>query len=356
MRRVTLAVRYVESPAKGFDPVLAEERGSAVLQEGGHAGLSSRQGETGAPIRGSRRPDILLLAMAGRAHEMIESSDAVRIALHDLGGPSGTTTPVLLFSHATGLHGRVWEPMASFLSDRFRCVSLDLRGHGMSELPPGAGLAWSGMVDDIRAALDSDHLPVGPLHGVGHSMGGAALVLAAAARPDAFRSLWMYEPVIVPPEDRPLFDGDNPMSEAAIRRRNEFDSLDQAYENYRSKPPLDQLHPEALRAYVDGGFARTPDGSVTLRCRPSTEAEVFRRPRPAVRGTPSIHWRYRWPSWSDVPRTSGPEAFAPEIAAALLRGTLVERPHLGHFGPLEDPAAMAADVADWVRRNSSRVT
>ena len=342
----------MESPAKGFDPVLAEERGSAVLQEGGHAGLSSRQGETGAPIRGSRRPDILLLAMAGRAHEMIESSDAVRIALHDLGGPSGTTTPVLLFSHATGLHGRVWEPMASFLSDRVRCVSLDLRGHGMSELPPGAGLAWSGMVDDIRAALDSDHLPVGPLHGVGHSMGGAALVLAAAARPDAFRSLWMYEPVIVPPEDRPLFDGDNPMSEAAIRRRNEFDSLDQAYENYRSKPPLDQLHPEALRAYVDGGFARTPDGSVTLRCRPSTEAEVFRRA--ATSGAWDAVDSLEIPVAIVVgrPEDIGPGAFAPEIAAALLRGTLVERPHLGHFGPLEDPAAMAADVADWVRRNS----
>ena len=342
----------MESPAKGFDPVLAEERGSAVLQEGGHAGLSSRQGETGAPIRGSRRPDILLLAMAGRAHEMIESSDAVRIALHDLGGPSGTTTPVLLFSHATGLHGRVWEPLASFLSDRFRCVSLDLRGHGMSELPPGAGLAWSGMVDDIRAALDSDHLPVGPLHGVGHSMGGAALVLAAAARPDAFRSLWMYEPVIVPPEDRPLFDGDNPMSEAAIRRRNEFDSLDQAYENYRSKPPLDQLHPEALRAYVDGGFARTPDGSVTLRCRPSTEAEVFRRA--ATSGAWDAVDSLEIPVAIVVgrPEDIGPGAFAPEIAAALLRGTLVERPHLGHFGPLEDPAAMAADVADWVRRNS----
>ncbi len=286
---------------------------------------------------------------------MIESVDGVRIALHDLGGPSGTGTPVLLFSHATGLHGRVWEPMASFLSDRFRCVSLDLRGHGMSELKPGAGLAWSGMADDVLAVLDSDRLPVGPLHGIGHSMGGAALVMAAAARPDVFRSLWLYEPVIVPPEDRPLFDGDNSMSEVATRRRHEFDSLDQAYENYRSKPPLDQLHPDALRAYVDGGFAPTPEGSVTLRCRPGIEAEVFRRA--ATSGAWATVGSLEIPVAIVVgrPEGMGPGAFAPAIAAALPRGALIERPQHGHFGPLEDPADMAADVADWVRRNSLRV-
>ena len=217
--------------------------------------------------------------MAGDGPEMIDSSDGVRIALHDLGGPhSGATTAVLLFSHATGLHGRVWEPMASFLSDQFQCVSVDLRGHGMSELQPEAPLAWSGMADDLLAVLDSGRFPSGPVHGIGHSMGGAALVLAAARRPDALRSLWLYEPAIVPTtEGGPLPDGDNPMSEGAARRRDRFDSLDHAYEHYRSKAPLDQLHPDALKAYVDGGFALAPDGSVTLRCWPSTEAEVFRQ-------------------------------------------------------------------------------
>jgi hypothetical protein len=34
---------------------------------------------------------------------------------------------------------------------------------------------------------------------------------------------------------------------------------------------------------------------------------------------------------------------------AMPRATLVTRPHLGHFGPLEDPAGMAADVEAWLR-------
>ena len=287
--------------------------------------------------------------MAEATHEVILSSDGVRIVLHHLGGPSGNAaTPVLLFSHATGLHGRVWEPMASFLNDEFCCVSVDLRGHGMSTLPPAAAVAWSDMADDLLAALSADHFPVGPLHGIGHSMGGAALVLAAARRPTAFRSLWLYEPVIVPTEDGPLADGENPMSEAAARRRDHFDSPEQAYENYRSKPPLNQLHPDALRAYVEGGFSPSPDGSVSLRCRPSVEADVFREA--AASGA--------WNSMATVevpvavvagrPEEFGPGAFAPAIANALPIGTFIERSRLGHFGPLEDPAAMAADVAAWV--------
>ena len=298
-------------------------------------------------------PGSLSLAMADGVHEMIESSGGVRIALHDLGGPkSNNRAPVLLFAHATGFHGRVFGPLASHLNDRFRCVALDLRGHGASEMPPGAGLAWSGMADDIMAALGSGRIPLGSLHGIGHSMGGAALVLAAARRPDVFRSLWLFEPVIVPSDDG-LPSGDNPMSEGATRRRERFDSLEQAYENYRSKPPLDQLHPDTLRAYVTGGFSSDPDGSVTLRCRPSIEAEVFRHA--GASGT-----------WGNVAALAipvavvagrahevGPGAFAPAIADALPRGELIERPRLGHFGPLEDPDAMAEDVSAWVQSHPS---
>jgi pimeloyl-ACP methyl ester carboxylesterase len=259
---------------------------------------------------------------------------------------------VLLFSHATGLHGRVWEPMASFLRGQFRCVALDLRGHGLSELKSGVGLDWSGMADDVLAVINSDRFPPGPRHGIGHSMGGAALVLAAARQPDAFRSLWLYEPVIFPSEGWPLPDGGNPMSEVAARRRDRFASFDEAYANYRSKAPLDQLHPDALRAYVDGGFASTGDGSVILRCRPSTEAEVFRHA--AGNGAWAAVASLDVPVAVVVGRRDepGPASFAPNTAAALPLGTLVERPHLGHFGPLEDPAAMAEDVAGWVTRHA----
>jgi pimeloyl-ACP methyl ester carboxylesterase len=283
------------------------------------------------------------------APHFVTSTDGVRVAVHDLGGPGAPDAPILLFSHATGFHARVWEPMASSLSTQFRCVGIDYRGHGLSELPSDVGLEWSGMADDAEAVLESIGSSV-PMYGIGHSMGGAALVLAAARRPDTFRSLWLYEPVLMPPDRWPtLPSGSNPMSEAARRRRDRFESVDDALANYASKPPLNQLTADALRAYVDGGFARQPDGSIVLRCRPETEAAVFEQASSS--GAWGVLDQLLLPVAivAGRPDGVGPVEFAPDAAGALPRGTLIRRPHLGHFGPLEEPGEMAQDLAAWIK-------
>ena len=295
---------------------------------------------------------------------MIPSTQGVRLALHDLGGPDDPTAPVLLFAHATGFHGRVWEPTAAPLTDRYRCLAVDLRGHGVSETPDGASLHWSNLADDVLAVLDSDRIgSEREVHGIGHSLGCAALVLAASRRPGLLRSLWLYEPAIIgpaatAPPGSPAPSGfpdspqsPNPMADAALRRRATFASYDEAIANFAKKPPLNELHPDALAAYVRGGFALQADGSVTLRCSPATEAEFFRgagnneafealsmldAPVALVAGRPDEY---------------GPVTFVPANLAQLRRGTLVERRHLGHFGPLEDPQGMARDIADWVEAN-----
>jgi hypothetical protein len=46
----------------------------------------------------------------------------------------------------------------------------------------------------------------------------------------------------------------------------------------------------------------------------------------------------------DEPGMPAPASFGPPAADALPRGRLVTHPELGHFGPMEDPAAIAADV------------
>lgn len=282
-------------------------------------------------------------------HTFISSSDGVRIAVHDLGGPTDARAPILLFSHATGFHGRVWAPMASHLCHRYRCLAIDHRGHGLSRLPRGANLAWSSMGNDTMAVLVSDLIgPHRTVYGVGHSMGGAALALAAGQRATRLGSLWLYEPVIAPPGTLIPAGSSNPMADGAERRRAGFPSFRDAESNYSSKPPLNQLHPEALHAYVVGGFAPQPDGSVRLRCEPTTEAEVFRGA-----GTSDV-----WNTFSDLElpigivagrsESFGPSAFVPEMVRSQPGAVLIERPELGHFGPLEDPASMAGDLELWV--------
>ena len=290
----------------------------------------------------------------GTEPTLITSSEGVRIAVYDLGAPVGDVdAPVILFSHATGFHGLVWQPMAAQLRDRFHCIAIDHRGHGQTEMPSTASLVWSHMGNDVLAVLDSGLAAPGvPVHAVGHSMGGASLVLAAARRPNVFRSLWLYEPVIVPPGFLPSGTGPNPMADAAARRRVSFDSYDQAFTNYASKPPLNQLHPDALRAYVEGGFSLEADGSVKLRCAPESEANVYRGAGDS--GAWDVLAELDLPIAIVAGRHGegfGPVHFAPAVVEALSRGTLIERRHLGHFGPLEDPTSMAADVRAWVEAN-----
>jgi pimeloyl-ACP methyl ester carboxylesterase len=293
---------------------------------------------------------------------MITSTGGVRVALHDFGGPDDPAAPVLLLAHATGFHGRVWEPTATSLTDRYRCLALDLRGHGMSETPEGTSLAWGGMGDDVLAVLDRDH--VGghrdgdrdgdrEVHGIGHSLGCAALVLAASRRPGLFRSLWLYEPAIVEPRAMAPTDSSapNPMADAALRRRATFTSYDEAIANYAKKAPLNELRPDSLEAYVRGGFAPQADGTVTLRCSPATEAEVFRGAGNNEAFAALSTLELPVALVAGRPDAFGPVTFVPANLAQLPRGTLVERPHLGHFGPLEDPPGMARDIAAWVEAN-----
>lgn len=274
----------------------------------------------------------------------VTSSGGVPIALHDLGGDG----PLLLAAHATGFCAGVWRPLAGHLVDTWHVVALDFRAHGDSPAPADGDLSWDRMADDVLAVVD--HLGERPLLGLGHSMGGAALVLAEQARPGTFRSLYLFEPILFPARPEALAASEHPLAEGSLRRRPEFPSAQAAYDNFASKPPLSALHPDALRAYVDHGFAPRPDGSVELKCRREDEAQVFRvgvehrgydhLPEVACPATVAA---------GALP-TGGPADLAPLVAERLPSAEFVAHDGLGHFGPLEDPARIAADV----RRSFSR--
>ena len=52
-------------------------------------------------------------------------------------GPADAPVLVLLHSLGTSLH--VWDAQAAALAGRFRVVRPDLRGHGLTSVPPGRG-------------------------------------------------------------------------------------------------------------------------------------------------------------------------------------------------------------------------
>ncbi|MEO7398597.1 MAG: alpha/beta hydrolase, partial [Ilumatobacteraceae bacterium] len=195
------------------------------------------------------------------------------IAVHDLGGEGRTA----LYAHATGFHGHCWKPVADHLPDLHN-IAYDARGHGESLLGPEWEVAdtvdWRVYGADA-AAVATELQHDGPVIGVGHSMGGAALLMAALDHPEQFSGLVVYEPIAMPRDATPRAANDHALAIGARKRRAAFASFEDAIANYRSKPPLNVFAADSMEMYVRNGFAPGADGQVHLKCRPEHEARTY---------------------------------------------------------------------------------
>jgi len=273
--------------------------------------------------------------------ERIPSTDGVELAVYDFGG----TGPNLLTGHATGFHGRVYDPMLERL-EGFRRISVDLRGHGDSAAPEGLDYRWESCAEDLLAVVDALDLGArGPLFGFGHSMGAAALLMIAPRQPGLFGGLVCYEPVIYPPG---VTDDDARLGvwvERTTYRRQRFASHEAAVANFAAKLPYSLLDPAALEAYVRPGFASGDNGEVVIKCRPDVEAQLslMGPPHHPPAGLRDVH----------CPATlmrgpvllPGPAYWAQAIVNELPDVDFTEIEGLGHLGPLEDPEQVATLVA-----------
>lgn len=274
--------------------------------------------------------------------------DGGRLALHRWGTPPPSAPPVLL-AHATGFHGRVWAPVAAgLLTAGWAPVSFDFRGHGGSDPSPDGTYAWSEFAEDVAVVLDALGPATSGLVAAGHSKGAAALLLAELARPGRVGRLWCFEPIIFPALE-PLPPAENPLSVGARKRRAVWASREEAYASYASRPPFDVLHPDALAAYVDWGFADRSDGQVELRCAPEHEARIY-----MMGGNHGLYARLGAITTPTLvvagERTNAiVPALAADLADRLPHGRLEVWEGRGHFGPLEDPDRAVRSLIAFAR-------
>lgn len=188
-----------------------------------------------------------------------------RLALWQQGGQA--SLPAIFFAHATGFHARCWDQIIARLPDR-HCYALDILGHGQSDKPaPPYRWRWFGE----QVASVCRQLEVRDMVGVGHSMGGHAITLAAALAPECFRSLLLIDPVIRPESQ---YAGPWIESHFARKRRNHWSSPDEMFERFRDRDPFRAWDPQVLRDYCDYGLRREGDAFV-LACPPEIEGAIY---------------------------------------------------------------------------------
>lgn len=98
--------------------------------------------------------------------------------------------PALLFSNSLGTDLRIWDAVVDALSDRWRCVRMDKRGHGLSALGD-APITIERYAADALGVLDS--LGVSRAVMVGVSIGGMITQATYLARPAIFAGLMMCD-------------------------------------------------------------------------------------------------------------------------------------------------------------------
>lgn len=97
--------------------------------------------------------------------------------------------PPLLLLAGLGMHGGGWQPVVPALAARRRLILIDNRGCGRSVTPPGP-YTVAQMAEEAVGVLD--HIGLGSLDVLGHSMGGFMAMHIAATYPTRVRRLVLY--------------------------------------------------------------------------------------------------------------------------------------------------------------------
>lgn len=252
------------------------------------------------------------------------SINSLTIHYRDWGDPQ--LSPLVIL-HGLGAHARSWDRVAAALSDCYRIIVPDLRGHGRSSWAPH--YAWQLFLEDALTLIDA--LGIRQTGLCGHSLGGRAAYMLASRHPERVRCLVIAEayPVDPPADDR---SGTPPPP-----RIESYETVEDALaEAYRRQPYADK---DALRHEVHHGLMLLEHGCWTWQMDPALQTALWRG---QLNPGPDLEWpalaRIRCPSVVMYGVHSTPFERAALVAQAIPHGQLVAIPNAAHDLPNENPA------------------
>lgn len=127
---------------------------------------------------------IVLFLLKHRVRGQFFDSNGVRIHYTD----EGSGEPVVLV-HGLAVNADInWRipGITRRLRKNYRVISLDVRGHGLSDKPHEASAYGAEMAEDVVRLLD--HLKIDKAHVIGYSMGGFITMKLIASHPERLKS------------------------------------------------------------------------------------------------------------------------------------------------------------------------
>lgn len=112
----------------------------------------------------------------------------VDLYYEETGAAPGRET--IVFAHGLLFDRRIFEHQVAALSERYRCIAFDFRGHGDTEVTRD-GYDMDTLAGDAAALIEARD--AGPCHFVGLSMGGFVGLRLASRRPELIRSLALLD-------------------------------------------------------------------------------------------------------------------------------------------------------------------
>ena len=248
--------------------------------------------------------------------------------------------PVLVLLHGLTGHARSWDAFAEAMTDRYRVLALDQRGHGETAWAPADQYGIDQMADDLAAFVKAMGLK--DFHLLGLSMGGMVTMEYAGRRPPELARCAIID---IGPEI--VATGSNRI-QSGIRASDVFDSKEAAFAVLRAANPIP---PEAHhRQRSDNNMMRLEDGRWTFRFD-----RAFRHGGTLKTLDPASAWAScaRIGAPTLVMRGALSDVLSPEIGQRMIEiipdARFVEIAGSGHPIPLDQPEAFLAAARGFLQ-------
>lgn len=244
---------------------------------------------------------------------------------------AGDTGPVVLLGPSLGTTGELWRDLAADLSRDHQVVSLDLRGHGRSPVPPGR-YTIEGLAADVVAT--ADELGLDRFAYVGLSIGGAVGQVLGLDHADRLSALVLCCTA-------PVFGDASTWTDRAVQvRRDGLEALVEATTERWFTPAFRAERPEVV-GWVMRQFRATPVEGYAGCCEALAHFDVTERLGQVAVPTRVV-------AGADDPGT--PPEIGRRIAEAIPGADLVVLENAAHIANVAVPTAFNTAVREHLAR------